>query len=112
MLACLLVGGGETAAAGGGARVRWRGVVAEGRPPAQLTPVAAAHVAVALRQLGSKMTLAAPAEAEAQARCAFGTARLARCVVEVTGAAGRSQRRVEIPYRDAEDLAESLALLV
>jgi hypothetical protein len=58
------------------------------------------------------MTASAPADAEAQARCAFGAARLARCVVEVTGAAGRSQRRAEIPYRDAEDLAESLALLV
>jgi hypothetical protein len=110
-LACLLVGGG-IAAADGGARVRWRGVTVEGKAPAQLSSAAAAHVAVALRQLGSKVTQRAPAEVEAQARCGFGASRLAKCVVEVTAAAGRSQRRAEIPYRDAEDLAESLALLV
>jgi hypothetical protein len=114
MLACLVVAGSSFAAEGGGARVRWRGVAVDGHGPAQLQSAAAAHVAVALRQLGSTLTVTAPADAEAQASCLFvGNKRVARCLVEISGAGKtRAQRRVEIPYRDAEDLAESLALLV
>ncbi len=114
MLACLVVGGSSFAAETGGARVRWRGVNVDGHGPAQLQSAAAAHVAVALRQLGSTLTVTAPADAEAQASCLFvGNKHIARCLVEVSGAGKtRAQRRAEIPYRDAEDLAESLSLLV
>jgi hypothetical protein len=113
-LAGLFSAAGTSLAGEGGARVRWRGVAVDGRGPAQLQSAAAAHVAVALRQLGSTLTVTAPADAEAQASCFFvGSKHLARCLVEISGAGKtRAQRRVEIPYRDAEDLAESLALLV
>jgi outer membrane biosynthesis protein TonB len=114
VLACLLASGSSFAAEAGGARVRWRGVSVDGHGPARLQSAAAAHVAVALRQLGSTLTVTAPADAEAQASCLFvGNKRVARCLVEVSGAGKtRAQRRAEIPYRDAEDLAESLSLLV
>jgi hypothetical protein len=109
--ACLLVGG---VAAAGSARVRWRGVAVEGRAPPSLQPAVAAHVAVALRSLGSSLVTAAPEDAEAAASCAFpSSAKVARCIVVVkVGSAARAERRQEIRYRDAEDLAESLALLV
>jgi hypothetical protein len=110
MLACLFVAG---AASADSARVRWRGVTVEGKPPASLQPAAAAHVAVALRQLGSTVVTAVRADVDASATCRFGAGRAARCVVVVARAAGgRAERRAEIRYRDAEDLAESLSLLV
>jgi hypothetical protein len=110
-LACLSFGG---VAAASGARVRWRGIAVEGRAPAALKEAVAAHVAVALRSLGSSVVTGGADDAEAAASCAFPTtARVARCVVVVQAAhAARVERRAEIRYRDAEDLAESLALLV
>jgi hypothetical protein len=112
-LACLLAAG---VAAADHARVRWRGVVVEGRAPTALQPAVAAHIAVALRSLGSTVVTTGSGDAEAAASCAFpSTAKIARCVVVVqVGRAkgGRAERRAEIRYRDAEDLAESLALLV
>ena len=103
-------------AAADSARVRWRGVAVEGRAPAALQPAVAAHVAVALRSLGSSLVTSGPGDAEAAASCAFpSSAKVARCVVVVQvgrATGGRAERRAEIRYRDAEDLAESLALLV
>ena len=109
--ACVAVGGVASAES---TRVRWRGVTVEGRAPAALQPAASAHVAVALKQLGSSLVTVPPARVEAAARCTFPAgARAARCVVRVSGASGsRAERRAEIRYRDADDLAESLALLV
>jgi hypothetical protein len=111
MLACLLWGG---LAVAGSARVRWRGVAVEGRTPPSLQSAVAAHVAVALRSLGSSLVTTGPEDAEAGASCAFpSAARVARCVVVVqVGRGAKAERRAEIRYRDAEDLAESLALLV
>jgi hypothetical protein len=109
-LACVLFAGAASAES---ARVRWRGVTVEGRAPAALPSAVAAHVAIALKQLGSTMVTAAPADVDVAARCRFVGARAARCVVQVTRAAGgKAERRAEIRYRDAEDLAESLALLI
>ncbi|MCU1277244.1 MAG: hypothetical protein JWM53_790 [bacterium] len=110
-LGCLLAAGVATADS---ARVRWRGVAVEGRAPSALQPAVAAHVAVALRSLGSSLVTSAPQDAEAAASCAFpSSARVARCVVVVQARrAARAERRAEIRYRDSEDLAESLALLV
>jgi hypothetical protein len=110
-LACLLAAG---VAAADNARVRWRGVAIEGRAPPALLPAVAAHVAVALRSLGSSLVTSGPEDAEAAASCAFpSSAKVARCVVVVQARrAARAERRAEIRYRDAEDLAESLALLV
>jgi hypothetical protein len=104
----------QAAAWAEGRRVRWRGLAIEGRAPAQLGGAAAQHVAVALRQLGLQMVSASPAAAEVSASCVFvPAAKVARCLVEVqSSAGGRGQRRAEIPFHDAEDLAESLALMV
>jgi hypothetical protein len=88
----------------------WRGVTVEGHAPPGLDAATAAHLAVALRPLGRQLVepeADAQAEEAAAARCAF-MGQLARCVVEV---GGRAARRAEIPFRDAEDLAESLALV-
>jgi len=111
VLACLFIGG---VAVADSARVRWRGVTVEGHAPASLQSAAAAHVGVALKQLGSSLVTAPVADVEAAASCAFPSGpRAARCVVQVSRASGdRAERRAEIRYRDAEDLAESLALLV
>ncbi|HEX6836525.1 MAG TPA: hypothetical protein VF334_08120, partial [Polyangia bacterium] len=110
-LVCLLWG---AVAAAGSARVRWRGVAVEGRTPPALQAAVAAHVAVALRSLGSTVVTSEPEDAEAAAFCAFpSSAKVARCrVVVKVGSAAKAERRAEIRYRDAEDLAESLALLV
>lgn len=110
-LACLLVAG---AAAAESARVRWRGVAVEGRAPASLQPAVAAHVGVALKQLGSSLVTAGAFDVEAAASCAFpASAKVAHCRVVVARARGaKAERRAEIRYRDAEDLAESMALLV
>ena len=73
-VACLVVGGvaATAAAAGAGAtRVRWRGLVVEGRTPPSLQSAVAAHVAVALRSLGSSLVTSSPEDAEAAASCAF-----------------------------------------
>jgi hypothetical protein len=111
-LACLTAG----VAGANETRVRWRGVAVEGRAPPALQATVAAHVAVALRSLGSSLVTAGPEDAEAAASCAFpSSARVVRCVVVVQvgrASGGRAERRAEIRYRDAEDLAESLALLV
>jgi len=110
-LVCICVGG---VASAGSARVRWRGVAVEGRPPAALQTAVQAHVGVALKSLGSSLVTAEPQDAEAAASCAFpSSAKVARCLVVVqANKAARAERRAEIRYRDAEDLAESLALLV
>src|SRR5205085_9374542 len=69
--------------------------------------------AVALRQLGLKLVSLPPSSAEASATCVFVTPRLARCLVEVQSSSGtKAERRAQIPFHDAEDLAESLALIV
>ncbi len=110
-LVCLLWG---AVAAAGSARVRWRGLVVEGHMPPALGAAVQAHVAVALRSLGSTLVTSEPQDAEAAASCAFpSSAKVARCVVVVkVGTAAKAERHAEIRYRDAEDLAESLALLV
>ncbi len=89
-------------------------MVIEGRAPAALPAAVAAHVAVALKQLGSSLVTSGAFDAEAAATCAFPpSTKVAHCLVVVARAAGaRVERRAEIRYRDAEDLAESLALLV
>jgi hypothetical protein len=108
-LACLLVGG---VAFADGARIRWRGVAIEGRAPPSLAAATAAHVAVAVKQLGSALVTVPPASVDAAASCVF-VGRLARCKVGIASpAGGKAERRAEIRYHDAEDLAESLALLV
>jgi hypothetical protein len=95
------------------ARVRWLGVNSDGHAPAALDKAGVAHVAVALRQLGLTLVSLPPSSADASASCAFATARLARCLVEVQSSSGvKAERRAQIPYHDAEDLAESLALIV
>lgn len=110
-LACLLWGAVATA---GSARVRWRGLVVEGRTPPALGAAVEAHVAVALRSIGATLVTSDPEDAEAAASCAFpSSARVARCLVVVkVGAAAKAERHADIRYRDAEDLAESLGLLV
>jgi hypothetical protein len=102
------------AAAADSARVRWRGVAVEGRAPAALQAAVAAHVGVALKQLGSSLVTSGAYDVEAGATCGFASsAKVAHCMVVVARDKGaRAERRAEIRYRDAEDLAESMALLV
>jgi hypothetical protein len=107
--ALFLIGAGEATAV---ERLRWRGVAVQGRAPARFESLTEAHVALALRQLGIALASAAPFDAEGGARCNFSTVRVAICEVVVEAGEVRGHRRAEVPYRDAEDLAESLALLV
>jgi hypothetical protein len=94
-------------------RLGWRGVQASGAAPARLEKVLQGHLAVALKQRGTELAAGPPVDAEASAHCAF-TRNAATCVVEVVHPADgvRAERKAEIPFHDAEDLAESLALLV
>src|SRR6185312_6784960 len=55
LLTLVCVGG---VASAGSARVRWRGVAVEGRPPAALQTAVQAHVGVALKSLGSSLVTA------------------------------------------------------
>jgi hypothetical protein len=100
----------------GVSRVRWRGVQAEGAGPARLESATAAHLALALRSLGAGLVPGPPFDAEALAKCQFGTssatAKHAQCHVEVLAGELHAERHADIPYRDADDLAESIALLV
>ncbi|HEY2745050.1 MAG TPA: hypothetical protein VGL86_10525, partial [Polyangia bacterium] len=68
-IACLFVGAGVADAAS--TRVRWRGVAVEGRAPPAFAAAVQAHVAVALKSLGSSLVTSDPEDAEAAASCAF-----------------------------------------
>jgi hypothetical protein len=94
-------------------RLRWRGVQATGPAPAKLDRAVELHLAIALKQLGTELATAPPVDAEASARCVF-TGKTAGCLVEVMRPADgvHVERKQEIPFRDADDLAESLSLLV
>lgn len=94
-------------------RLRWRGVTATGTPPPRLERACEAHLAIALKQRGTELASAPPVDAEAGARCSF-AGRAATCTVEVVHPVDnvRAERHASIPFHDAEDLAESLALLV
>ncbi len=97
-------------------RLRWRGVVTDGVAPARLAQATESHLQVSLRHLGIALAAAIEAspDAEGGARCTFTAAKLAQCVVDVVQRADlrRSERRAEVPFRDAEDLGASLALLL
>jgi hypothetical protein len=93
-------------------RMRWRGVGVDGAAPARLEAATQQHLAVALRPSGVTLVPSPPFDAEAWARCAFPTVKLARCDASVVAGELRADRRADIPFRDVEDLAESLALLV
>ena len=115
LVALILLGGAAPARAA--VRLHWRGLITVGaRAPARLDQAVRAHLAVALRQLGMQAVATPPADAEGGARCELfpGAKRLARCRVEVVHSQGgeRAERQVDIPYRDADDLAESISLLV
>jgi hypothetical protein len=96
-------------------RVRWRGVETQGgTPPPRLESATASHLAVTLRSLGSggaSLVPGPPFDAEALARCSFAPKR-AQCQVEVLAGELHAERRADVPFRDADDLAESIALLV
>jgi hypothetical protein len=111
-LACLVVCARGLAEEHGG-RVRWLGVSSDGHAPAALDKAGVAHVAVALRQLGLTLVSLPPSSADASASCSFATPRTARCLVVVQSSSGaKADRHAQIPFHDAEDLAESLALIV
>jgi hypothetical protein len=96
-------------------RLRFRGVQSTGPAPLRLDRAVESHLAVALKQRGTELVRTDPVDAEASARCSFsGAPHTATCLVEVVrpGNNMRAERRADIPFRDSEDLAESLALLV
>lgn len=95
-------------------RLHWRGVAVEGTAPARLDKATDLHLGIAIKQLGTELAKAAPFDADGGARCVFRAARVADCVVEVVHASDglRAERRAQVPYHDADDLAESLALMV
>jgi len=96
-------------------RLHWRGVFSDGAPPAHLERTTEVHLAVTLKQMGIELAPGVPFDGEAAARCQFSPpARAAKCAVEVvqTSDGLRAERKVELPFRDADDLAESLSLLV
>jgi hypothetical protein len=96
-------------------RLHWRGVFSDGTPPAHLERTTEVHLAVTLKQMGIDLAPGMPFDGEAAARCQFAPPqRVGRCTVEVvqTSDGLRAERKVELPFRDADDLAESLSLLV
>jgi hypothetical protein len=112
-LAILLVAAGAEAQAPLQVRrLHWRGIASDGTPPPKLDKLSATHLAIALKPLDVELVVGPPFDAEASARCAFPSP--ARCLVEVvqSSGTGRAERRAEIPFRDADDLSESLAVLV
>jgi hypothetical protein len=103
-------------AAGGLDHIDWRGVAIQGPAPPELAAKTTSQLVVALRPLGLRISSAAPVLAEVRTRCSFSASRRsALCVVEALGKEGqgpRVTRHADIPFKDAEDLAASLALLV
>jgi hypothetical protein len=102
------------AAAAAPARFGWRALsVVDGHAPPRIESAMASHLAVVLRPLGFSVVDAGPFDAQGGASCAF-EATGARCLIEVVRVSDklRAERRSVIPFRDAEDLAESLALLI
>jgi len=97
-------------------RLRWRGVLVEGKAPPRLEEAARAEVVVALRPLDVEVVEKGAADEEGGAKCVFSTekAGAAQCAVEVVRKAdgGRAERKAEIPFSNADDLARSLALLL
>ena len=96
-------------------RLRWRGVAVEGVAPPHLDKATESHIAVALKQLGTELSSSPPIDAEGGADCRFAPGgKSASCVVEVVHSSDglRAERKADVPFHDAEDLAESLALLV
>jgi hypothetical protein len=94
--------------------LRWRGTETQGPAPAGLAPAVLLHLGVALKQAGAQLVDAPPYDAEGGARCRFAEEeRRAACTVEIrtSDAGARAVRQTDIPFGDAEDLAESLALL-
>jgi len=93
-------------------------VAIEGSAPPKLSAATEGHLRLSLRHLGIALAKAAELapDAEAGARCVFAPPpqHSAQCVVDVVQRTDlqRAERRLEVPYRDAEDLAASLALLV
>src|SRR5581483_2397578 len=95
-------------------RLHWRGIATDGAAPPKLDKLSAAHLAIALKPLDVELVVGPPFDAYASARCSFPSSQGARCLVEVvqSSGTGRAERRAEIPFRDADDLSESLAVLV
>jgi hypothetical protein len=96
-------------------RIAWKGVVTlEGTPPPGLREQAALHLGVVVRQLGLRLGSRAPVRATSEAQCSFREDGRAACRVEVLelGTGHTAVREGEIPFRDVDDLSESIALLV
>lgn len=92
-------------------RIKWRGVATGGSTaPARIEELTLAQLALTLRHLGIVLGKE-DADAEGGASCTFNGGKSAQCIVEVVRPDHRGERRQEIPFRDAEDLARSLALL-
>ena len=109
-LACLLVAGRALA---DGARVRWSGVAGDGHAPATLEKASAAHIAVALKQLGLDHGHAAAGLGRRVGQLHLSPRHIGALSRRGAGVGRRARAETRgIPFHDAEDLAESLALIV
>ena len=93
-------------------RVYWAGVSTSGKAPRALQEKVLTQLGISVGPLGLRLGPAG-SSVEASARCDFAGER-ASCLVSVLdrSAQRRADRRAEIPYRDADDFAQTLALMV
>jgi hypothetical protein len=93
-------------------RLYWAGVSTSGKAPRALQEKVLTQLGISVGPLGLRLGPAG-SSVEASARCDFGGER-ASCFVSVLdrSAQRRAERRAEIPYRDADDFAQTLALMV
>src|SRR5262249_20315289 len=99
-------------------RVRWAGMHRQSHAPHRLNEAVKAHLAIVLRQMDIAMTDEPPFEAAASAACVFrpserGAKKRAVCSLRIDLRSGTNlaKQQVTVPYRDVDDLAQTLALL-
>jgi hypothetical protein len=94
-------------------RVHWAGVAATGRAPKGLSQKMVTQLGISVQPLGLRLGPGG-SNLDASARCDFARAGSASCMVEVRdrSAQRHAEHRADIPYRDVDDFAQTLSLMV
>jgi hypothetical protein len=103
----------QVGGARGDLRVHWAGVAVTGRAPKGLAQKMVTQLGISVQPLGLRLG-AAGSNLDASARCDFARAGSASCLVEVRdrSAQRHAEHRADIPYRDVDDFAQTLSLMV
>src|SRR5262249_32306862 len=95
-------------------RVYWSGGAVTGQAPRRLQQKVTTQLGISVQPLGLRLGPRG-SNLDASARCEFARGgERASCVVEVRdrSAQRHAEHRAEIPFRDADDFAQTLALMV